>query len=276
MFAALPPMQQFPVPSPLAWTPSHTSLLSPRRPFCSQTMTTSTSTSTSTTTPIQQPHIQSQLQTQPCSTSSIFAFSPSSHPPRHEPNPSSRTTNTTTPTSNYATRYATNISNPLQLYANRRTFQTSTSPSARAVRRNAFFNRVRKDREDGRSGNRAEQLLFMEGIAEQRAWVDGMRRRAEEVEIGFGFDPAYEEDDLIRADEAEFRALNEYLEQERALLERELLDILETESGTPVNMLNDHLSDSSSSFSDEEYDDIFSDLAHHSPPHEDTDMHMSG
>ncbi|KAL4873498.1 hypothetical protein BDV12DRAFT_79372 [Aspergillus spectabilis] len=306
MFAAVAHTQQFSNPSHHPWTPARPSPLSPRRP-------SSSPATTITTTPIQQPQFSQ-------SPSSLFTFSPSPSPSPsridHSTTTISSRTRTSNPNSNpnatsptYATRYKTTISNPLLAHSTKRTHNASASPAARSVRRNAFLNRVKQDRESGRVEARAEQLAFLENVAEQKEWVEGMRRRADEIQARFGLGIEEEEyldggmsssrrlvyffqldDGLVRslkltmiivATEAEIQALDEYLEQEHAF-EMELLEGVESGPSPSNGNGQEHgihqpgpPNNTTSSFSDDEYDDIFMDLADPSPP-QDTDMDISG
>ncbi|KAI9370107.1 hypothetical protein BJX61DRAFT_544959 [Aspergillus egyptiacus] len=264
MFATLGPMQQLPPPSHHPWAPASPSPLSPRRTSASPPF----EQHPSTTSP------REHLQAEPPSPTSLFSFSPpSAYFLKTESTTPSRRVESDTVSPNYATRYKTTISNPLQSHSAKRTYTSSSNPSARSARRTAFLNRVKQDRDDGRYEDRAEQLFFMEGVAEQKEWERNMKRGAEKVDIGFGFDPVYEvEEEIKRADDPEVQALDEYLEQERAL-EMELVQSLETQPTPSRYLMNGALSDGSSSFSDEEYDDIFLDLVEHSPPQ---DIDMSG
>ncbi|KAL2868234.1 uncharacterized protein BJX67DRAFT_380055 [Aspergillus lucknowensis] len=264
MFTALAPMQPSPNPSLsyYPWTPTRPSPLSPRQ--------LSPSSSAMITTPTQQP----QVKTGSPSSSFTFFPSPASPPSRNDPNgnfsPESNSLNTnttatataTTP-SKYANRYTATISKPLLSHSTKRTFTTSASASARCARRNAFLNRVKQDRNNGRFEARAEHLAFMEGVAEQREWVEDMRRKAEDIERNL--DPDFEMDgEGFDGDEEEIRELDEYLEQEHAL-EMEFLERMEPpQGGRPGAAV--------SSFSDDEYDDIFTSLSSHDPP---LDMDMS-
>lgn len=184
MFAALSPMQQHaPNPFSYPWTPARPSPLSPRR---------ASSSSFKTTTPGNQPQFQAPA--------SIFAFTPSPSPSHDKsepvnifsrsrsPNANADTNATTSPTPvpTYATRYAATISNPLNAHSTKRTFTSSTSPRARSVRRNAFLNRVKQERESGRFEARAERLAYLEDIAEHKEWAEDMRMRADEIQSKFG------------------------------------------------------------------------------------------
>ncbi|RAK76243.1 uncharacterized protein BO72DRAFT_449028 [Aspergillus fijiensis CBS 313.89] len=161
--------------------------------------------------------------------------------------------------SRFATRYAAQIANPLANAAARSTRPytgTSASPAARTTRRNAFLNRVKRDRADGRFENRGEQLVLLEHVAEQKRWGEAMRRSAVS-EFGLGLDGLVEEEEVERDDEgesegAEMDALDHYLlEQERGAFAAE-------EMG--VERRYDAPGSGSGSFSDEDYDDIFMDL----------------
>lgn len=185
MFAALSPMQQHaPDSFSYPWTPTRSSPLSPRR---------ATSLSFKTTPPTNQPQFQAPA--------SIFAFTPSPSPSHNKsepvnifsrlqsPNADADANASISPTpapTTYATRYASTISNPLNAHSTKRTFTSSTSPRARSVRRNAFLNRVKQDRESGRFEARAERLAYLEDIAEHKEWVENMRRRADEIQSKFG------------------------------------------------------------------------------------------
>ncbi|KAL4924323.1 uncharacterized protein BDV17DRAFT_219027 [Aspergillus undulatus] len=284
MSATLAQMQPVPNPSHYPWTPARPSPLSPRR----QSSTTRATFSTPN-----QPQFQSPT--------SIFAFtpSPSPSPPKFEflsahksttsPFPQSPNLNATTSptpsTSNqnqtYATRYRNQISNPLTSHSQERTFASSTSPRARSVRRKAFLNRVKQDRDSGRFEARSEHLAYIEGVAEQKEYVEEMRRRAEEIQGIFG---VVEDEDgwegfQDAADEAEIQALDEYIEQERAA-EMGLVERMESQNANANagHVLSYNASGATSSFSDDEYDDLFMDLADHhaSQSAGDMDMEMSG
>lgn len=204
------------------------------------------------------------------STSTFNFSSPSNTPaaqtPRHQPpspsrlSPQSTTTPTRPPASKYAQRYAT-LSNPLQ-NAPPRTYTASASPSARAARRNLFLNRIKQDRDNGRFETRGEQLVLMEHVAEQKMWGEAMRRRADgllSVEMG-GLDDMDTGDTSVS--EADARALEEYLAQEQAM-EMELMESTQRPD-----------QGQGSSFSDDEYEGIFMDLADKVPP-AGQDMDMS-
>ncbi|PYI34148.1 hypothetical protein BP00DRAFT_83921 [Aspergillus indologenus CBS 114.80] len=163
------------------------------------------------------------------------------------------------PSSRFATRYAAQIAHPLTNAAARTTRPytgTSASPAARNTRRNAFLNRVKRDRADGRFENRGEQLVLLAHVAEQKRWGEAMRRSAVS-EFGLGLDGLVE-DEEEEANEgsgegAEMDALDQYLfEQERGAIAAEEMG---AERGFEAG------GSGSGSFSDEDYDDIFTDLA---------------
>ncbi|KAL5050027.1 hypothetical protein BDW71DRAFT_141552 [Aspergillus fruticulosus] len=274
MFAAFAPMQ--PVPnnqSHYPWTPARSSPLSPRRP------STTAAPFTITTTPTSKPQLQPP----------VFTFTPSPSPSQNEsgttiplrtPNADANAATSPTPSSTYATRYKNTISDPLFALSTKRAYTSSTSPHARSARRNAFLNRVKQDRDNGRVEARAEQLAYMEDIAEQKEWAESMKRRAEEIQAryGLGIEDAEREDEyehLDAADEAEIQALDEYLEQERAMEMVQLKAMGADSAVGGAGYLSDgtghRANDAASSFSDEEYDNIFTDLVDRSPP-EDMDM----
>ena len=114
---------------------------------------------------------------------------------------------------------------------------------------------MKRDRADGRFENRGEQLVLLEHVAEQKRWGEAMRRSAVS-EFGLGLDGLVEEEEPERDDEgesegAEMDALDQYLlEQERGAFAAEEMG---WERGFDAP--------GSGSFSDEDYDDIFMDLA---------------
>ncbi|KAL2796859.1 hypothetical protein BJX66DRAFT_124844 [Aspergillus keveii] len=265
MLATLAPMQQTPNPEPshYPWTPTRPSPLSPRRSSLSQN-------NMITTSPIQQAQPQLQSQAPPC----LFTFypSPASSPSRGPFDTpatflpkATATTTTTTSSPDYATRYTTTISKHLLSHSTKRTFTASNTPAARSARRNAFLSRVKQERDNGKFESRVEQLAFMESIAEQREWNESMRRKAEEIEAELPWEAGLDDEQGVYSEDAEIQALNEYLEQEHALE----MDLLERIQPAQNNMQGT----APSSFSDDEYDDIFMDLAEPSPPQ---DMDMSG
>ncbi|KAL2860424.1 hypothetical protein BJX68DRAFT_84817 [Aspergillus pseudodeflectus] len=263
MLATLAPMQQTPNPEPshYPWTPARPSPLSPRRSSLSRN-------NMITTSPTQQTQLQLQSQAPP----SLFTFypSPASSPSRGPYDTPitvlpKATTTTTTSSPDYATRYTTTISKPLLSHSAKRTFTASNTPAARSARRNAFLNRVKQERDNGKFESRVEQLAFMESIAEQREWNETMRRKAEEIEAGLPWEAGLEGEQGVYTEDAEGQALDEYLEQEYAL-EMDFLERIQPAQNSVQGI-------AASSFSDDEYDDIFMDLADPSPPQ---DMDMSG
>ncbi|KAL4979220.1 hypothetical protein BDW66DRAFT_148352 [Aspergillus desertorum] len=277
MFAALTPMQ--PVPSDLShypWTPARPSPLSQRKPSTAVPFTPTT-----TTTPAPQPQFQPPLFT---FTSSLLPFGEKSGTtaPLRTIYADADTITSPTPSSTYATRYKNTISNPLFAHSAKRTHISSTSPRARSVRCNAFLNRVKQNRDNGRVEARAEQLAYMDDIAEQKEWAENMNKREEEIQAryGLGIEEGEREDGyehLDAVDEAEIQALDEYLEQERAM-EMALLEAVDADgavgdAGHQSDGTGNRANNAASSFSDEEYENIFMDLVDHSPSE---DMDMSG
>ncbi|GIK01530.1 hypothetical protein Aspvir_005568 [Aspergillus viridinutans] len=162
----------------------------------------------------------------------------------------------------YAQRYAT-LSNPLN--NDSRTYATSTSPSARNTRRTVFLNRIKADRDGERFENRGEQLMMIEHIAEQKQWGELMRRRADGLMEAYQLNEDLVED-MDGIDDADVRALDEYVSEEQAM-ETALLETVHVPFGK-----TGRTHDASSSFSDEEYDDIFMGLADQVPQSQDMDM----
>ncbi|GAQ04372.1 hypothetical protein ALT_1693 [Aspergillus lentulus] len=162
----------------------------------------------------------------------------------------------------YAQRYAA-LSNPLNNAS--RTYATSTSPSARNTRRTVFLNRIKADRDAERFENRGEQLMMMEHVAEQKQWGELMRRRADGLMEAYHLNEDVGED-MDGMDDADVRALDEYVSEEQAM-ETALLETAHVPFGK-----TDRTHDPSSSFSDEEYDDIFMGLADQVPQSQDMDM----
>ncbi|KAE8353581.1 hypothetical protein BDV28DRAFT_156927 [Aspergillus coremiiformis] len=251
MFAAAPPVQQFSLPQH-ATTPTRPSPHPPRNPARPMAPFHSSPTGNQPNTPIPSGK----------ETGHIFFGSPVSPSPSRDPGTSSRAK--TSPT--YAQRYASTISNPLNNAP--RTSTASSSPSAREARRNVFFNRIRQGRDEARFANRGEQLVLMEHVAEQKKWGESMRRTTDGILQGYLRDLERGVDDSL--DEADIRALDEYLLQEQAV-ERELRESLVGEMSSAQD--GGKISrDSGSSFSDEEYEDLFVDLADHSALSQDMDM----
>ncbi|KAH8426998.1 uncharacterized protein LDX57_004719 [Aspergillus melleus] len=300
MMFATPMHQQF-----VPFTPLRPSPLSPRRAntTTSRPMTTTTTTASSPTSPSpsqsqSQFHFQPQFQFQPKQPTDPFTLPSTSPSPSHSAftfsphqtptSPSPRTSTATAP-STYAHRYATKISNPL--HNQPRSYTASSTPTARSTRRNAFLNRVKRERDAGRFENRGEQLALMEHVAEEKRWGEVMRRRAERLAMGeLELDYDYEGEGSGGGDVAEGEgqevelsvedeiALEEYLRQEDAAH----MGPWGSGSGSDHAVATDpgqlgqlgqggnNGTKDGGSFSDEEYDDIFMDLAQ--PPSQDMDM----
>ncbi|KAF7596394.1 hypothetical protein BBP40_001701 [Aspergillus hancockii] len=251
MFATLPPMQQHFSLSQCASAPARPSPLSPRSP-ARPTASSPFSSPFNFTAP-ENPTNGSETQPE-----NPFLRSPESPSTTRSPGVSSRSR--TSPT--YAQRYASTISNPLNNAS--RTATASSSPKSREARRNAFLNRVKQERDDARFANRGEQLVLMEHVAEQRKWGESMRRRTDGILQGYMRD--LEEGVEDELDEVDIQALDEYLSQKQAM---------EMEYAGMMPSGQDHGNvpkDAGSSFSDDEYDDIFMDLADHTAPSQDMDM----
>ncbi|GLA11475.1 hypothetical protein AnigIFM62618_003771 [Aspergillus niger] len=263
MFATLP-MQQQPGSSPppqhhqqQQYTPTRPSPLSPRR----HTNTPTPNIFASNNTQFNLPSSPFTLPT-PTKLPSISASAPPSPtPPQQEqqqqPHQFSRRQRNIQSSPNYAHRYANTISNPMNKH-----LKSSASPSARL---NLFLNRVKRDRDDGRFGDRGEQLVLMEHVAEEKRWGEVMRRRAEEM---MGVVEEEEEEDYMNGFDA--HALDEYLQEQAAEMER--LEHLNQQQQQQQQQYHQGGFDSggrgnggmNTSFSDEEeYDDLFMDLAGH-------------
>ncbi|KAI9041220.1 uncharacterized protein KD926_007174 [Aspergillus affinis] len=278
-----------PASSPTSPSPSQFSF-QPQFQFQFQPTDPSATTSTGTANPSPCPITNTNTQWSPSpspSTATAFAFSPQQTPT----SPSPRTAQPT-----YAHRYATKISNPLSNQP--RSYTASSSPTARSTRRNAFLNRIKQERDAGRFENRGEQLALMEHVAEEKRWGETMRRRAERLAAG-GLDLDFE-GDVAQDEEQEVElsvegtvslsppisfpsglsltfvfsdldeiALEEYLRQEDAAhmgpWGSDHAAAMNPGQGGGYNGSKD-----AGSFSDEEYDDIFMDLAQ--PPSQDMDM----
>lgn len=81
----------------------------------------------------------------------------------------------------YGQRYISRISNPLS-----NIFRPGSSPSSslsvrNAKRRDAFLNRVKRDRDDERFEARGEQLMIMEYLSEEKKWKAAMQRDADKL-----------------------------------------------------------------------------------------------
>ncbi|GFN16015.1 uncharacterized protein AtWU_05816 [Aspergillus tubingensis] len=274
MFAPLP-MQQQPGSSPpppqqqhQQYTPTRPSPLSPRRLTNTPSATPNIFAATSNNSA--QFNIPSSPFTLPTPTKlpSISASAPPSPtPPQQQQQQShhqfARRQRNIQSSPNYAHRYANTISNPMTKH-----LKSSASPSAR---RNVFLNRVKRDRDDGRFGDRGEQLVLMEHVAEEKRWGEVMRRRAEEM---MGVVEEEEEEGYANGyDDVDAYALDEYLQEQAAEMER--LEYLNQQPQPQQQQHHHGLFDSGGpagrgnggmniSFSDEEeYDDLFMDLAGH-------------
>ncbi|KAF7114098.1 hypothetical protein CNMCM5793_007078 [Aspergillus hiratsukae] len=262
MFAAIPPAQPFAFQASCShYTPMHSSPLSPRNstPASARPMNGAPSASTAYT---ERRATSDTDRAEPASTqahNSSFSTTTTTTTATTKSSPlSSRSC--TSPT--YAQRYAT-LSNPLNNAS--RTYATSTSPSARTTRRTIFLNRVKSDRDTERFENRGEQLMMMEHVAEQKQWGELMRRRADGLMEAYQLDEDVGED-MGGIDDADVRALDEYVSEEQAM-ETALLETAHVPFGKTGRM-----HDATSSFSDEEYDDIFMGLADQVPQSQDMDM----
>ncbi|GKZ34737.1 hypothetical protein AbraIFM66950_005093 [Aspergillus brasiliensis] len=267
MFATLPMQQQpgsspTPPPQQHRYTPTRPSPLSPRR--LTNTPTPNIFASTSNNTQFNLPSSPFTIPT-PTKLPSISASAPPSPtPPQQQPHQqfsassSSRRQRNIQSSPSYAHRYANTISNPMSKH-----MKSSASPSAR---RNLFLNRVKRDRDDGRFENRGEQLVLMEHVAEEKRWGEMMRRRAEEM--GVVEEEEEEVEYLNGFDDVDAHALEEYLQEQAAEMERlEYLDHHQQQQqhhqrgfdsgGRSNGGMNISFSD------EEEYDDLFMDLAGH-------------
>lgn len=92
-----------------------------------------------------------------------------------EPNQSTRRPTT------YGQRYISRISNPLS-----NIFRSGSSPSSsfsvrNTKRRDAFLNRVKRNRDDERFEARGEQLMMMEYLSEEKKWKAAMQKDADKL-----------------------------------------------------------------------------------------------
>lgn len=112
--------------------------------------------------------------------------------------------------------------------------------------------------------------MLMEDVAEERKWRESMGRRAERIMRGFGI----EEDEADALNEDEAAQLDEFLSQEQAMemADLELLQSSEQEQMQQQQHHHQQNGDVNSSFSDEEYDDIFLDLPDPLPQDQGMDM----
>ncbi|KAF3386544.1 hypothetical protein F1880_000317 [Penicillium rolfsii] len=189
----------------------------------------------------------------PFTFNTTFTPNPQQRQQQEQPNiftPTSPSPTSPTPSTRprYAERYATQIANPMR----------NTTSLARSKTRKMFLNRVKNERDAGRFEARGEQMMMAEYLADKRRWEESMARDVDGVLQGVERDI---EDDGMLPDEAELRALDEFVSQEEAfemaLQEQELLS-------------NRHgLAEPDAPFSDADYDDIF---MHLSEPAQDMDM----
>ncbi|PLB36120.1 uncharacterized protein BDW47DRAFT_53031 [Aspergillus candidus] len=276
MFAALPPIQQpfalpgsnLPSPHYISspppshpYSPQRPSPLSPRRhrPFPEMMTDNTNPTNSSNNSSFNFFAPQTTIN----NTTNPFAPPPSSHTAASQ---SSRSKSSPT----YAQRYTSTVSNPLSNILPR-SHTTSATQSARNARRSAFLNRVKRDRDDGRFENRGEQIVLMEHAAEEKKWGEAMRRRAERL-----FGEGVQEEEIGSEDENEANALDEYIlqqEEEAMQMQMQAQHQEQMQMQMQMQMQNQQHTPNNrtSSFSDDEYDDIFTDLADHSQ-----DMDMSG
>ncbi|KAJ5692813.1 hypothetical protein N7462_002236 [Penicillium macrosclerotiorum] len=151
----------------------------------------------------------------------------------------------------YADRYVSEIANPMK----------TTTSLARSKTRKMFLNRIRQDRDTGRFEARGEQMMMAEHLADKRRWEECMAREADGAM--HGVDADLEEDNML-PDEADVRALDEYVLQEQAM-EMAMQENL----GSGSNAHHQQPTEPNVSFSDEDYDDIFMGL---SDTNQDMDM----
>ncbi|KAI1934362.1 hypothetical protein LOZ04_005054 [Ophidiomyces ophidiicola] len=149
----------------------------------------------------------------------------------------------------YAQRYTSRIAHP----ASRVTGRTS-----RDIRRNAFLNRVKQDRQSARFNAREDRMLWIEYITQKRRFEEEMARSAPRID---NVEDAMVEDERVgtaagNEDWVEEAALEEYLAQEREYeaFAEEMERQLETDNAR-----------SSSNDEDEYYDSIFTALASQCP-----------
>lgn len=106
---------------------------------------------------------------------------------------------------------------------------------------------MKRERDEGRFENRADQFMRLEYVEERKRWGEEMRRRADGIVEGFGLDGSEPGDGMEwegegECEEPDSRALDEYISRELD----ENREQMQTEAG---------------SFSDDEYDSLFMDLA---------------
>ncbi|KAJ5132507.1 hypothetical protein N7448_006665 [Penicillium atrosanguineum] len=151
----------------------------------------------------------------------------------------------------YSERYASQIANPMK---------TSNS-LVRSKTRKMFMNRVKNERDGGRFEARGEQMMMMEHLADKRKWEESMARDAGCVMPEFEAD----EDNML-PDEADMYALNEFISEEEAMQ----MAMQETMEQNDQQHL--YQTQPNTSFSDDEYDDIFMTISDPAQSNQDMDM----
>lgn len=117
----------------------------------------------------------------------------------------------------------------------------NTTSLARSKTRKMFLNRVKNERDSGRFEARGEQMMMAEHMADRRKWEESMTRDVNSMTQGLEF-----EDDMLPDQDADMQALNEFVSQEEAM-EMALRESAGSRSQPGMN----------TSFSDDDYDDIF-------------------
>ena len=92
-----------------------------------------------------------------------------------EPNQSTRRPTT------YGQRYVSRISNPLSNIFRSGSSSSSSLSVRNTKRRDAFLNRVKRDRDDERFEARGEQLMMMEYLSEEKKWKAAMQKDADKL-----------------------------------------------------------------------------------------------
>ncbi|KAJ6115550.1 hypothetical protein N7523_005967 [Penicillium sp. IBT 18751x] len=158
------------------------------------------------------------------------------------PSPSAR--------SKYSERYASQIANPMK---------TSNS-LVRSKTRKMFINRVKNERDSGRFKARGEQMMMMEHLADKRRWEESMARDAGSVM------PFEADEDNMLPDEADTSALNEFISEEEAM------QMAMRETMAQNGQQHQYQPQPNTSFSDDEYDDIFMTISDPAQSNQDMDM----
>ncbi|KAJ5155854.1 hypothetical protein N7492_008657 [Penicillium capsulatum] len=182
----------------------------------------------------------------PMSTTSRFA-------PRtaHATAPMSPTSPSPATRPRFSERYASQIANPLK----------NTSSLARSKTRKMFLNRVKTERDTGRFEARGEQMMRMEHLADKKRWEDRMARDADAYVPG----SELEEENMLFED-PDARALDELVSQEEAM-EMAWREAVANGAGQGHQM-----AEPNGSFSDDEYDDIFTAISDPAQSNQDMDM----